>query len=79
MKKLFFIKILTLLILVIFPIVSFSFNESHLQKLKSLNLCSQCDLASAVLSEESLKNAVLNNTNLKEANLKEAKLRIAQL
>ena len=61
MIKLFFIKILTILIVVIFPFVSFAFNESHLEKLKSLNECSQCDLISAILTKESLKNAVLNN------------------
>ena len=53
--KLFFIKILTLLILAIFPFVSFAFNESHLEKLKSLNECSQCDLIFAILTKESLK------------------------
>ena len=69
MIKLFFIKILTLLTLVIFPLVSFAFNESHLEKLKSLNECSQCDLVSVVLTKESFKNAILNNANLKKANL----------
>ena len=69
MKNNYSIKILTFLILLTFPHVSFSFNASHVQKLKSLNQCKGCDLSNADLERANLIGANLRGADLTGSDL----------
>ena len=79
MRNLCSIKILLLLTLLTFPLVSFSFDDIHLQKLKSLNQCKECDLRSAVLTNANLIGVNLTEAKLSGADLTEADLTEAVL
>ena len=68
-----------ILSLLLFPFESFAFDERHLQKLKSLNQCKECNLRSAVLPNADLTNADLRNANLSNADLRKSKLTDADL
>jgi len=63
---------------------AWTYNESDLLKLKSLNACEDCDLRGANISKDrlldpSLYFAILKAANLKRANLSKAYLKRANL
>ena len=61
--------------LFVIPLVSFAFDNSHLQKLKSLNQCQKCDLSDANLEDANLTGANLSGANLSKTNLTGVNLR----
>ena len=59
--------------------VAIAFDETHLQKLKKLNACEECDLSGANLKRIDLWGANLKGANLSNATLKRASLWHADL
>ena len=54
--------------------VAIAFDETHLQKLKKLNACEECDLSVANLKRIDMWVSNLNRANLDGANLSKANL-----
>jgi len=53
---------------------AYAWNETHLQRLKAIRACPDCDLSGADLSGANLSSAYLSRANLKNANLSGADL-----
>ena len=56
-----------------------SFNQTHINKLKALNICIKCNLSGANLSSANLSHADLSRSNLTGSNLSKANLTKAKL
>ena len=70
---------LTFITLLLFPSLSFGFDQENLDRLKKTNECAGCDLSGANLGNTDLFGANLEGANLKRANLRGANLGGANL
>ena len=70
---------LTFITLLLFPSLSFGFDQGDLDRLKKTNECAGCDLSGANLGNTDLFGANLEGANLKRANLRGANLGGANL
>ena len=74
-----FLLSLTFITLLLFPSLSFGFDQGDLDRLKKTNECAGCDLSGANLGNTDLFGANLEGANLKRANLRGANLGGANL